>query len=486
MTLSYAEPVCQTEQMQTLEDTLRTLFGERARQLARETGFVQRRSPIDGAAFAKTLVFGFLDEPDASYTDLQQVLACQNIVVSPQAIEERMTEAASRFLHRMVETLLTVTLVGENSELAILEGFAGVYLQDGTMITLPDDCQGIWRGSGGRTGTGGEAGLRLQVRLDLQRGGIQGPWLQEARADERSGASSIEETPLPVGSLYVTDTGYVTLQRMREQNDTGRFWLAPASLRSKLIDQQGIVWELPALLATRRKQGQLVIDEPILVGISERVPCRLIAVPRTRPSAHSAPARHDLHARRKGSQQDVQVGRKKAPKGERGRKKHCEGRGRQQIRDWIVILTNVPAERLSAQQARELVRARWQIELIWKLWKQENHLDLWRSEKRMRILCELYAKLIGVMIQHWFTILGCWQDPHRSLVKAGRAVQKLAVSVVLTLEGEISLPQVLISSQRLMQRCRLNPRVKHPNTSQRLVRASAPTPMAARTAVALS
>jgi hypothetical protein len=487
MTLSSADHVCQTEQMHLLESTVRTLFGEQARHLAQETGFVQRRSPIDGPAFAKTLVFGFLDEPDASYTDLQQVLACQNVVVSPQALEERMNEAASRFLHQLVETLLTVTLVGESSELALLEGFAGVSLQGGTKITLPDDCQEIWRGSGGRTGTGGEAGLRLQVRLDLQRGGMQGPWLQDARADERSGASSLEETPLPEGSLSVTDTGYVTLQRLREQNDTGRFWLAPASVRSKLIDQQGIVWELPALLATRAKQGKQVVDEPVLLGVQERVACRLIAVPRQRSKPGAPlPARRDLHARRKGSRHDVQIGRKKQAKGLHGRKKHCEGKGRRQIGEWIVMLTNVPAERLSAQQARELVRARWQIELIWKLWKQQNHLDVWRSEKRMRILCELYAKLIGVIIQHWFTIVGCWRDPHRSLVKAAKAVQKLAVSVVLTLQGEMSLSQVLTRSQRLMQRCRLNPRVKHPNTSQRLVRAGAPTLMAAREAGGLS
>jgi hypothetical protein len=124
-------------------------------------------------------------------------------------------------------------------------------------------------------------------------------------------------------------------------------------------------------------------------------------------------------------------------------------------------------------QARELLRARWQEELLWKLWKQYGHLDLWRSEKPMRILCEFYAKLLGLMVQHWFTIVGCWHDPHRSLVKASKAVKKLAVSVVLTLnEGELTLQTVLTRSQRLMQRCRLNPRVKHPNTSQRLVWAS--------------
>jgi Transposase DDE domain len=466
MTLSYASLSCQGEAAQKLQSFLEQLFGDQARQLARETGFVQRRSPIDGAAFARTLVFGFQDEPDASYTDLQQMMASQNVVVSPQAIEKRMKEPATCFLLRMVESLVTMALTGEACGLGTLSDFAGVYLQDGTRITLPDELHEVWKSTGGRTGSGGEAGVRVQVRLDMLRGELQGPWLQHGREEERSGASSIEENPLPVGSLYVTDTGYVTIKRIQEHRVSGRFFLAPASLRAKMVDQQGIIWELPALVATRAKQGKQVIDEMVFIGVQERVPCRLIAVANPRPPS---PTRRDQHARRKGSRHDVQIGRKKQAKGLHGRKKHCEGKGRRQIGDWIVILTNVPAERLTAQQARELLRARWQSELLWKLWKQHGHLDYWRSEKPMRILCEMYAKLIGVTIQHWFTIVGCWHNPHRSLVKAGRAMKKLAVSVVLTLDGALDLREVITCSQRMMQRSQLNPRVKRPNTSQRMV-----------------
>lgn len=352
LTLSHSIPSCQEDAAQKLQRFLEQLFGDQARQVARETGFVQRKSPIDGAAFARTLVFGFQNEPDASYTDLQQMMASQNIVVSPQAIEQRMKEPATRFLLRMVEHLVTMALTGEACELGALANFAGVYLQDGTRITLPDELHEVWKGSGGRTGSGGEAGLRVQVRLELQRGEIQGPWLQHGREEERSGASSIEENPLPVGSLYVTDTGYVTIKRIQEHNATGRFFLAPASPRAKVVDQQGIIWDVPALIATRAKQGKQVIDEWVSVGVQERVPCRLIAVANPRPPS---PTRRDQKARRKGSRHDVQVGRKKAPKGKRGRKSHRQSKGRELLGGWIVILTNVPFERLTAQQARELL-----------------------------------------------------------------------------------------------------------------------------------
>src|SRR4051794_21514444 len=182
MTVAYQE---ENDQREALATVLQSLFGEQARASARETGFVQRQSPIDGAAFVRALVFGFVENPDASYTDLQQMLACQKVVVSPQALEQRMTEKATRFLHRMLEAVLTVILVGEQCDIGVLEGFNGVYLQDGTSISLPDELKSVWRGKGGRTGTGGEAGVSVQVRLELQHGQLEGPWLQDGRANER-------------------------------------------------------------------------------------------------------------------------------------------------------------------------------------------------------------------------------------------------------------------------------------------------------------
>jgi len=76
---------------------------------------------------------------------------------------------------------------------------------------------------------------------------------------------------------------------------------------------------------------------------------------------------------------------------------------------------------LSLAEALILLRLRWQIELLFKLWKSHGQLDLWRTEKPERILCEVYAKLIGLILQHWMLIIGCWHEPHRSLVKAGKA-----------------------------------------------------------------
>ena len=76
-----------------------------------------------------------------------------------------------------------------------------------------------------------------------------------------------------------------------------------------------------------------------------------------------------------------------------------------ELADWTILLTDVPAHRLNLQEALVLLRERWQMEMLYKLWKQYGRIDDWRTGNQWRILCELYAKLIGLLLQHWLIIL---------------------------------------------------------------------------------
>ena len=97
----------------------------------------------------------------------------------------------------------------------------------------------------------------------------------------------------------------------------------------------------------------------------------------------------------------------------------------------------------SVEDALVLARARWQIELLFKLWKQQGQIDEWRSRKPWRILCEVYAKLVALIIQHWLLLVSCWGYPDRSLVKAAQTVRSYAIMLVSALAGLIQLEVVL-------------------------------------------
>ena len=110
---------------------------------------------------------------------------------------------------------------------------------------------------------------------------------------------------------------------------------------------------------------------------------------------------------------------------------------------WTLVISNVPPHLLSLPEALVLLRMRWQIELMWKLWKMQGQLDHWQTEHVARILCEVYAKWLGVLLQHWLMLLSCWDDPHRSTIGVSEIVRDQAVVLAHGFCGRLSLRQAL-------------------------------------------
>jgi hypothetical protein len=102
-----------------------------------------------------------------------------------------------------------------------------------------------------------------------------------------------------------------------------------------------------------------------------------------------------------------------------------------------------------------------------------DECDEWHTANRWRILCAWYAKLIGLLLQHWLIILFAWHDEQRSVVKLAHVVRDTACSLLEALSGSRSLCSVLQSIQRRMHSgCHMNKRKKHPNSAQLLQRGS--------------
>ena len=109
----------------------------------------------------------------------------------------------------------------------------------------------------------------------------------------------------------------------------------------------------------------------------------------------------------------------------------------------------------------------WPVELRFKLGKQQGQIDEWRSQNPWRILCEVYAKLVAMIIQHWVLLVRCWADPDRSLVKGTQRVRSYGLLLALALGGSIKLTTVLqLLPRTVAAGCRMNPRKPKPNTCQ--------------------
>jgi len=308
--------------------------------------------------------------------------------------------------------------------------------------------------------------MRVQGQLELSTGRLSGLWLQAGREAERSGPAIT--TPLPAGSLFNADMGYFTLQEMRHRGKLKQYWLTQAKATLTVIDDSGRCWDLLSFL---RAQTSDEVDVDVFVGKRERLPVRLIAV---RVSAEEARRRREGANGRithppKGCQAHV-PGKRKAKEQRQGKRKGKKvSAARLRLADWTIMLTNVPREMLSVEEALVLLRCRWQIELVWKLWKQHGKLDTWRSYKPERILTEIYAKLLGLIITHWELLLGCWQAPNRSMLKAKQVVQWMTPCLALALAGVVPMQTIVARTALMMQTgCTINSRRKRPNTHQLL------------------
>jgi hypothetical protein len=137
---------------------------------------------------------------------------------------------------------------------------------------------------------------------------------------------------------------------------------------------------------------------------------------------------------------------------------------------WNGLITNAPVALLSLEEALVLLRLRWQIELLFKLWKSHGKVAEWRTANPVRILCEVYAKLLALVVQQWLIVASGWGDPERSLFKAAQVVRSYAAELASAFGDGERFISVLRTLARVLQRsARMNKRRTTPTTAQWLV-----------------
>jgi hypothetical protein len=265
-------------------------------------------------------------------------------------------------------------LVQSEAHDVILPQFKGVYLTDCTRL--------VW----------GEAGEKLALRLELQRGQLQACLTALNQHDQRA---EIVERALPSGALHLGDLGFFKLERFQRWNDEGVSWLTRYKTGTQLTTAEGARVDLSAVLT-----GDAPVSLAVRVGTRASVAAFLLAAPLTEEAFSKRQARLQDEARRG---------------------KRTLSPAQTALMGWTIYLTNLPD--LSFAQAATLARTRWQIELLFKLWKSHGHLLHSRSANPLRQQCEGYAKLLGVVIAHWTLLVAGWQHDRLSAVDALRILR---------------------------------------------------------------
>jgi Transposase DDE domain len=405
--------------IRTVSASLQACLDEELDRLARDCRVVVRERVFTGQTLLLMVVATLLRKPDAAWADFHLTAAQLGLDLSQTAVAKRFAagQPLADFFRRALERALQKTVAAEPSSAALFQRFTAVLLGDASTIPLPDELADLFAGCGGSEGAS-RAALKLQVLWDLKTGALAQLHVEPGRASDAK--SPLARAEVEAGSLLVFDLGYFDLGRLRAVDAGEAKFISRLLHGTEVYDSSG---EPLSLLAQLRQQPAGLLDQVILLGAAARLCCRLVGVRAPQETAN----RRRQQAREKA-----------AKKGRQPTAEYLELLG------WSLFVTNCGQGELTWKAVVVLYRARWQVELLFKLWKSHNQLAKHRAgATASEVLAVFYAKLLGVLLQHWILVATAWQVAGRSLARAARALAEVVKGILLARGDSAALEAAL-------------------------------------------
>ena len=400
-------------------------------QLARECGFLRRRpKKVLPRVFLQLCCLLTLQTECSlrAWACLWGLLTHQTL--SKQALAKRCSARALAFVRAVLQLVLG-RLARDAAEIpATLRAFGRVLLHDSTTLALApklaaafpgprNHCQQLY------------AALKIQVVYDL----LSQRCVHFALTPFTTNDQAASELILGLarrGDLIIRDLGYLVLRVLARAQEQGVFFLSRW--------RQGTALWLPgqaqplALAAHLRQHGTW--DGPVLLGLKDRLPARLIAL--LLPPAVAAERRRKAWANRDR------------------RSRPCKER--LALLDWEIFITNVPPALWSAQEVAETYRLRWRIEILFKAWKSHFRLARFTNGSAAQIQLLVYGRLLWISLFQASFLPPCALQQPLSILKLAAYCEEYLLLPLLALLAPTLTPEVLAA--QIAYHCRAEKRGK--------------------------
>ena len=402
--------------LQQVPERMQTILQTVPDEAAIHTGLVQRKRKLTGSALTQILVFGWLENPEASYQQLTETAATLGIEVRRQALEQRLTPETVEMLKITLDAAITEVLevASDPQALPLLQQFNGVYVEDSTWVSLPDALHETWKGHPKKNHPN-KAALKLHLRFDVLTGGFQHFQLTDGITADATAAKASD--PLPEGSLRLADLAYFSLNAFEELTENGIYWISRLKANTYLSDETGERLSLEKMLKAEQNTH---IGRRIRIGKTKQLQGYLVAEKLSEAETNKRRRHIRYWAKRK-----------------------CQTPSKTRLRlaGWNLYITNIEQHRLTPKQIAVIVGMRWQIELMFKHFKSSGKLHISTSHKPYRILAEIYAKLIALLIQHAIMLATGYRYIQQSFIKTAKYIAGYAR--LLTLSFHLSKTALL-------------------------------------------
>jgi hypothetical protein len=318
--------------------------------------------------------------------DLADWAARFNVSITPQALDQWFCPAGAECLQALIQRAVHALLETERTALPLLQRFAGVYVEDCTTVALTANLAEQYPGCGGNDTEGrDQAALKIFVRQEVSGGAVTEVSLWSGRQPDVLAGQ--QAAPLPAGALRLKDLGFFDTAVMAQDTQRGVHWISRVPSSVQVREGHGPALGLADYLRQQSADG---VDAWVTLGTQQPLSCRLVAV------------RCPEHIRQARLRKLMEKVRKKGRIASERQRELC---------GWTVFATDLGRQQLAFEEAWVLYRVRWQIELLFKLWKGVGALDQSRGRRADRVLVEVLAKLLAVLVQHWLLLTGGpWLD----------------------------------------------------------------------------
>lgn len=329
---------------------------------AREEGFIQRARKVDPVAFFWTLVLGFGAGSEKSLASLRRCYALHaGTMLVPSAFYDRFTPALAQWLQRILLEVLQKTTGPARALRGRLSTFIDLMAIDGTVVRLHDLLERAYPAC--RTNHT-KAAAKLTVVMSVTGKGAHSIQLS---AERRNDSKLLRVGPWVKDRLLLFDLGYYGYRLFQNIARKGGFFVT----RLKANANPTIVSVLNGSKADANLEG---------------LPLQTVLA-RLRRSTFDAIVRVRY-------------------KNKRGRRVHTEFRlvavRNQETKKYHLYITNVPEDRLSAQDIGKTYAVRWEIEILFRQLKSQFRLEEMPSANKDAVHALLYATLLTLAVSRAF------------------------------------------------------------------------------------
>ena len=199
------------EDINLFSDELKKCFSKGdIEEIARETGFVRRKGKINACDFICLCSFMDVEVAKNTLVTLCTKLSAKiGIVISSQALDQRLNKRCVKFLKKIFQKLLRQTITNNTCIPSIWdEYFKRIRILDSTSFQVPESYKNTYPGSGGCSQP---SGVKIQLEYELKSGNFLNVAVGAGSANDNTFGSKIRET-IKAGDLILRDLGYFSFE----------------------------------------------------------------------------------------------------------------------------------------------------------------------------------------------------------------------------------------------------------------------------------